>query len=72
MTTTVANYNTMTLDDLVAGGDMTKANYDPATKNAQLAAESDRVAMFSGLAKITVGTTPDPTPSVGDLWVDTN
>lgn len=26
---------------------------------------------FHGLAKITVGTTPDPTPSVGDLWVET-
>lgn len=25
---------------------------------------------FVGLAKITVGTTPDPSPSVGDLWVD--
>ena len=29
-------------------------------------------AAFSGLAKITVGTIPDPTPSVGDLWLDTN
>lgn len=23
-----------------------------------------------GLNKITVGTTPDPDPSVGDLWID--
>jgi hypothetical protein len=27
---------------------------------------------FSGLAKITVGTTEPSTPSTGDLWVDTN
>jgi hypothetical protein len=27
---------------------------------------------FDGLAKITVGTTQPSTPSVNDLWVDTN
>ena len=29
-------------------------------------------ASFSGLAKITVGTTTPVGPSVGDLWIDTN
>jgi len=30
------------------------------------------VGIFSGLAKITVGTTEPTTPAVGDLWIDTN
>jgi hypothetical protein len=30
------------------------------------------VAPFSGLAKITVGTSTPGSPSVGDLWIDTN
>ena len=31
-----------------------------------------RYILRSGLSKITVGTTAPGTPSVGDLWVDTN
>jgi hypothetical protein len=27
---------------------------------------------FSGLSKITVGTTAPASPAIGDLWVDTN
>lgn len=30
------------------------------------------ISSFSGLSKITVGTTEPATPSTGDLWVDTN
>ena len=31
-----------------------------------------RYILKSGLSKITVGTTEPTSPSVGDLWVDTN
>jgi hypothetical protein len=40
---------------------------DAATARTNLA-----VAQASGFAKMTVGTTAPSSPSVGDLWVDTN
>jgi hypothetical protein len=44
-------------------------NTDAPSKNAV----RDKIeSMFSGLLKITVGTTEPVTPTTGDLWVDTN
>ena len=34
--------------------------------------EVTTLLQFSGLNKITVGTTQPTSPSVGDIWVDTN
>jgi hypothetical protein len=34
--------------------------------------KGDSGGVFSGLAKITVGTTEPTTPTIGDLWIDTN
>lgn len=33
---------------------------------------SGDLALFSGLAKITVGTSAPGSPTTGDLWIDTN
>lgn len=49
---------------------------DTTTGKRKLAQSDDTTIpvslSFSGLAKITVGITQPSTPSVGDLWVDTN
>jgi len=42
------------------------------TQYSGLAASKLDTTAFSGLAKITVGTTTPVAPSIGDLWVDTN
>jgi hypothetical protein len=44
-----------------------KGNYDTAYSHSQTVH-----LQFTGLAKITVGTTQPSNPSVGDLWIDTN
>lgn len=45
---------------------------DVGTSSGTVAAGDHVHDMFSGLAKITVGTSEPSSPSVGDLWVDTN
>lgn len=42
------------------------------TQYSGLAASKLEATAFSGLAKITVGTSTPGSPSVGDLWIDTN
>lgn len=44
---------------------------DVGTTSGTVAAGDHVHDMFSGLAKITVGTSEPSSPSVGDLWVDT-
>jgi hypothetical protein len=44
-----------------------KTNYDTAYSHSQVSH-----LQFTGLAKITVGTSQPSNPSVGDLWIDTN
>lgn len=58
----------VTNDDSRNTNDRTPTTHD-STKHsvAYLAATA-----FSGLAKITVGTSPPVDPGIGDLWVDTN
>ncbi len=71
------DHNGGTQDTAIAGKEPANSNIQThvtGTGSPHTAAGVGALATtaFSGLAKITVGTGQPGTPSVGDLWVDTN
>jgi hypothetical protein len=75
------NINITTADDsanekvdvtLAITGSVALANGGTGGTDAATARTNLAVAQASGFAKMTVGTTAPSSPSVGDLWVDTN
>lgn len=71
-------------DILASSGDMLKSVYDSDEDGKVNIAETAETVewtgvqnkpaflAFAGLTKITVGATEPTSPSVGDLWIDTN
>lgn len=74
-TTYVKTENNLTDAEKTILGNTSGTNSGDNATNTQysgLAASKLEATAFSGLAKITVGTSTPGSPSVGDLWIDTN
>ena len=74
-TTYVKTENNLTDAEKTVLGNTSGTNTGDNATNSQysgLAASKLDATAFSGLAKITVGTSAPVGPSVGDLWCDTN
>jgi len=51
---------------------ITRYEAEKLARRANIQGTTLQSTAFSGLSKITVGPTPPSSPSIGDLWVDTN
>lgn len=76
--TETVNERTLTLSGFAGGladgdyGDITVSGGGTVMTIDNGAVTAAKTNMFTGLANITVGTVAPGSPSVGDLWIDTN
>lgn len=65
----VISYNDLT--DKPTIPTLVNADWNASSGDAQILNKPD-ILNFSGLAKITVGTTEPSNPSIGDIWIDSS